>query len=340
MVCRSPLVQGSADRRKGESLRWYVPEEPLSKLVQPNAKEVLAMTSTFQAPAYLRPIPGFRQRMCVLAVGVVTIFFSATSSSPTQAAEPCHVYNEVNVYITADNAYNFGFGYGSGLAPGSLQNGGAFIENCTNADIFSCGFPGPETYLHVPVSDACNQYLYIIAYSDNSVSQGLLARFVNPGGLESWTGDNPYAWEVYATGIETNPNCSGGPPNSPSVDTINAQIANANATNGWVSAAGGTDTFLQIGEANDATANPSCGSANEFPQACVSIMGTQPRWIWYNPGVADAFCGNVAGEFLIFRTPARHVALVPETVPALSSYGMAALVVGLLAVGAWLFRRR
>jgi hypothetical protein len=46
----------------------------------------------------------------------------------------------VNVTITSDNAYSFGFGTAAGLT--SLFGG---VENCTAGEIFNCT-GGPETY--------------------------------------------------------------------------------------------------------------------------------------------------------------------------------------------------
>jgi len=278
----------------------------------------------------------------VLATGTA-LYTGITLYLADRACAPVNYYSEVNVYITTDNAYNFGFGPASGLSPNSLQHAGEFIENCSNAQIFSCGTPGPETYLHVPIANAATDYLYIIAYSDNSVTQGVLARFVNPGGIQTWTGDGSAGsapFQVFSTGIETNPNC-GGPPNSPSIETINTQISLANSTGGWVDASGGSSGFLEVGEANDAAPAASCGTSNEFPQVCESIMGTQPRWIWFNPHISDSFCSNVAGEFLIFRVPASSLALVPVGVPvlALSDGGMVALQLALGALCVWFLRR-
>ncbi|HEX7406082.1 MAG TPA: hypothetical protein VF515_00390, partial [Candidatus Binatia bacterium] len=56
-------------------------------------------------------------------------------SSPTAAQA------QVDVTITADNAYSFGYGTASGILPGNLLGN---VENCTSGDITNCS--GPEVY--------------------------------------------------------------------------------------------------------------------------------------------------------------------------------------------------
>src|SRR4051794_4899583 len=78
----------------------------------------------------------------------------------------------VDVNITADNAYKFG--YGTVAAMTSILGS---AENTTAGAIFNCPPSGLETYLNVPA--ITNGYLYIIGYSDDSASQGVLAQFVS-----------------------------------------------------------------------------------------------------------------------------------------------------------------
>jgi hypothetical protein len=210
----------------------------------------------------------------------------------------------VNVTITADNAYSFGYGTGAGL---NLIYGN--VENCYSADIFLCS-TGPETYLNVP--SGANNYLYIVAYSDNSGTQGVLAQFVS-GVNTVYTGTS--AWQVYATGIDIDPNCSGtGGPNGPSLATINTEIGKANINTGgpgssvgWVGVAGGatgTVGTLAIGEANDS-------ASGTFPVVCNTMIGSAARWMWYNPDPSqytNPFASPAPpGEFLIFRLPTSQV---------------------------------
>lgn len=208
----------------------------------------------------------------------------------------------VDVTITADNAYIFGYGTLNGIT-----NVAGSVENTVSAgEIFNCSV-GPERYPGIqPVP---NGYLYIVAYSDESGSEGVLGQFVS-GSKTVFTGTS--AWEVYATGIDFDPG-SGGP----SLSMINTQIGLANSggmgtSGGWVGLNGGlpgTVGTLAIGEANDSP-------AGTFQQACpASLNPTAPRsikdaakWMWYNPsGLANPFSGSVPGEFLIFRLPFREV---------------------------------
>jgi hypothetical protein len=211
----------------------------------------------------------------------------------------------LNVNITADNAYSFGFGSASGVT--TLFGG---VENNTAGDIFNCS-TGPERYPNVPY--VAGGYLYIVAYSDKASTQGVLAQFVS-GSKTVYTGTS--AWEVYATGVNYNPG-SGGPTKA----VINTQIGIANAgtggpgsSRGWVGLNGGPQGSgfvgtLAIGEDNN-------NSGGTFPQACPSAtntaapnaIGNAARWMWYNPsGLVNPFSGNVPGEFLIFRLPFSEV---------------------------------
>jgi len=214
--------------------------------------------------------------------------------------------------ITADNAYIFGYGTVAGVTNLSPD-----VENTTSAQIFTCG-SGPEVYPGVPYVP--NGYLYLVAYSDKAVTQGILAQFVS-GASTAYTGTS--AWEVYATGVNYNPG-SGGPP----LAVINTQIGIANAgtggggsSHGWVGLAGGPIGAGYVGALANGQANVSSGP--DFPQACPSSLNpTAPnriddaaRWMWYNPsGLADPFRAPVAGEFLIFRLPFSQVATPRDVV--------------------------
>lgn len=198
----------------------------------------------------------------------------------------------ITATITADNAYRLAYGTGS-----SITNFFANVENTTAAQILSCS--GPEIYPNIPY--VANGYLYIAAYSDKGVSQGVLAQFVS-GSKTSYTGST--AWQVYATGMNFDLG-SGGP----SVATINAQIAIANAgtgvgnsSHGWVGLNGGPTGAGYVGKL--AIGEDNSSSSGTFPQVCPTAIGTPTKWMWYNAaGVANPFTGFVPGEFLIFRLP-------------------------------------
>lgn len=217
----------------------------------------------------------------------------------------------VDVTFTADNAYSFGYGSVSGLS--SLYGG---IENCTAGQIFNCA-GGPETYLGVPAPNGT--FLYIVAYSDGSVTQGVLGQFVS-GANSVYTGNG--GWEVYATGHNIDPDCYAGN-NTPDLATINAEIATANANAGganssvgWVNGLGGSGTVgaLAVGEDNSS-------AAGHYPVVC--NIDAFSRWMWYTPDpltITDPFqvgpppnLPNDSNEFLIFRLPVEIVTPVTPT---------------------------
>jgi len=208
----------------------------------------------------------------------------------------------VDVAITADNAYAFAYGTGAGILGPDLSPA---VENCSAGAIWNCG-PGPETYTNV--SNAAGGYLYIIAYSDDATTQGVLGQFAN-GAAKTYTGIG--GWEVYATGIDVDPTpitCAGT--TTPSLATINAQIGIANAGTGgpgssvrWVTQAGGGVGVLASGELNT--------PGGTFPEVCPTVIDPAARWMWYNPDpttISNPFSAPApTGEFLIFRLPVSQV---------------------------------
>jgi len=224
----------------------------------------------------------------------------------------------VTVTITVDNSY----GLYSGTLASAITSYCSYEENCDAADIFSCGpggCPAPidigtEYFsMLIPTTD---DYLYIVAYSDEAVTQGVLAKFQasgNPNALYTGVGN----WEVFATGIDVD-TCDGTTTVPPTLAQINTQIALANSLTGgpgssigWVGTSGGalgTTGVLVFGEDN-------LSSAGIFPQVCVTQMGTQPQWMWFDTDpndTIDPFCENPSGggghkEYLIFRLPLSEI---------------------------------
>jgi hypothetical protein len=222
--------------------------------------------------------------------------------------------SEVNVIITADNAYGFGYGTKTELA-----NYFGGVENPDSDDIFACPVGnGPEQYV-VPAEDAnMGGFLYIIGYADKSTTQGVIAKFFREGAAPVYTGAG--SWQVCATGEDYDPG-SGGPDR----DTINGFIAKCNAAEldpettsvGWVGQSGGAHGRLAFGEDNSTTrGNPEPG--NEFLEVCEIEPGA--KWMWFDwepertsgspfmwPGVGT----NVTKDFLIFRLGADQVPQKP-----------------------------
>jgi hypothetical protein len=217
--------------------------------------------------------------------------------------------------ITADNAY--GFGYGT-IATIANYYGG--IENTTAGQIFNCG-EGPELYeIPAEVADQAT-HLYIVAWADAAVTQGVIARFRRPDGMGGFgenvlTGDD--GWEVCATGINYNPG-SGGP----TIDVVNQQIALCNqaaldpATTsvGWVDEVGTEYGAVAVGEDNTTPYNGGPQAGNEFPLVCQMVMPQEARWMWFNWNPQQVIWpqtspflwpggNNPDHQFLIFRLAA------------------------------------
>lgn len=219
---------------------------------------------------------------------------------------------DVDVVITADNAYSFGYGDVNGI--NNFTQGTRAI---TAGQIFNCG-EGPEAYL-VPAADAPpSAYLYIVTWDDLAVTQGVLGQFRRGTGAPLYTGDLQF--QVCATGINMQASQTG-----PTQSDINAQILICNSGSGdkattsagWVNLAGavtpGAIGTLAVGETNDAMPGGS------FPPTCVTgvaPVGTASidpaaHWMWYNPGgVTNPFSStgsNTFRAYLIFRVAAADI---------------------------------
>ncbi len=226
--------------------------------------------------------------------------------SPAGSGGGDGVFAAVEVVITADNAYGFGYGDGS-----SMFNYFGGVEAMTAGQIFNCN-GGPENYV-VPAADAAaGNYLYVVAYADKSTSQGVLGQFRREGG-----GDTVYTgtvdWEVCASGQDYVPG-SGGP----TLGTINTVIPSCT----WYDSVGDANGKMQIGEDNT-TPRQQPVIGNEFPITCG--IDDNARWMWFNwdpvnidwPNTASPFLwpggqGNPDGQFLIFRLGAEVVPPIPN----------------------------
>lgn len=218
------------------------------------------------------------------------------------------VSGPVDVVITADNAYSFG--YGTNAAITNFTQG---QRAQTAGQIFNCPIgEGPEVYT-IPEQDAPpGAYLYIVTWDDLAVTQGVLGQFTRDHGT-IYTGDSRF--EVCATGLDysTGPDALVGP----SQAIINAEIAKCNAgtgaaattSKGWVNTVGpvtpGATGALAVGEMNDA-------ATGTFPITCQPTATTKgivstAHWMWYDPQDGqggDAFHSTGSNRFkafLIFR---------------------------------------
>lgn len=224
---------------------------------------------------------------------------------------------DVDVVITADNAYSFGYGNADGIT--HFTQG---TRAQTAGQIFNCG-EGPEGYT-VPAADApASAYLYIVTWDDLAVTQGVLGQFRRVGGAALYTGDAQF--EVCATGVDMQSSQTG-----PTQQEINTQIALCNSgagdpattSAGWVNLAGavtpGAIGSLAVGEANDTAPGgsfpPTCPTGAAPPGS--ASIDPEAHWMWYQPGgVANPFQStgsNTFRAYLIFRLAADDIPPPPK----------------------------
>ncbi len=221
----------------------------------------------------------------------------------------------VQVIITADNAYGFGYGTGS-----ALLNYFGGIENPGTDDIFACPVGhGPEEY-EVPANDAnAGNFLYIIGYADKLTTQGVIAKFSREGAEPVYTGMGP--WEACATGLDFELNQTPKGPTRAIIDEYigrcNRRDLPDNSSKGWVTTTQSANGSVAFGEDNS-TERTDVTPENPFKIAC--DIEPAARWMWYDwdpaanqsPFIWPGGSGNPAREFIIFRLGAEFI---PEPVP-------------------------
>lgn len=245
---------------------------------------------------------------------------SSSSEGGESSSGGEEMMTDIEVVITADNAYAFAYGSDDDI---SKYYGG--VEAVTAGQIFNCG-EGPETYV-IPYAETIGTtQLYIIAWADSAVTQGVLARFRRKGGGGGFGEDvftGTKGWQVCATGIDYQPG-SGGPP----LAQINEYIGKCNANSldpnttsvGWVDEIGTQYGAVAFGEPNTTPYDGGPKAGNEFPLVCPDIMPAEAHWMWFNwdppnvkpPGSPFLWPGggpNPDHQFLIFRLAAE---LLPD----------------------------
>jgi hypothetical protein len=234
------------------------------------------------------------------------------------ALPPAEPATDVDVVMTADNAYAFGWGNASGLIrltgrPSTAVAGDIFNCPVNRTGSGAAGF-GPEAYLVSASNAPTDGYLYIVTWDDQAVTQGVLGQFKRVGGSTLYSGDA--GWEVCATGKFYDSRPGTATANGPPLEVVNQDLAVCNAGSGdraktsagWVNAAGavtpGAIGRLVVGQDNS--------KAGTFAVACQSDPGgpgidALARWMWYSPDPAtiDAFRSNQTRAYLIFRLPTK-----------------------------------
>ena len=244
----------------------------------------------------------------------------ADSSSGAESSSGGPVESDIEVVITADNAYAFAYGTDDSI---SKYYGG--VEAVTAGQIFNCG-EGPETYV-IPYAETIGTtQLYIIAWADSAVTQGVLARFRRKGGGGGFGEDvftGTKGWQVCATGFDYQPG-NGGPPLAQINDFIgkcNEGKLDPNTTSvGWVDDIGTQYGAVAFGEDNTTPYDGGPKAGNEFPLVCQAVMPNEAHWMWFNwdppnvnppksPFLWPGGGGNPDHQFLIFRLAAE---LLPD----------------------------
>jgi len=243
---------------------------------------------------------------------IVTLFVFAIAS-PALAVT-------LDVTITCDNAYGFGFGPASEMTTfyGGIRNAVSasdvsgyaadyFTNHTVNSDYTLSGYVGAEKYqINEPNP---SEYIYVVAWCDNSTTEGLLAgfQFQQPLGNLLTGNDN---WQVYATGIKKNSDNVDDTLTVAKLADINIEINKANnnlgdnqtTSIGWIDKSGylqdgitlGRGT-LAVGSKNDhvGALSPTLWSA----QVITTAISTDAKWMWYNSNGPNNNCfGTVPGK--------------------------------------------
>lgn len=242
----------------------------------------------------------------------------------------------VDVVFTADNAYAFGWGDATSLANFQSRPTTQVAGDIFNCPVVkggaACTSPngcGPEAYT-VPAKDAPpTAYLYVVAWSDRSTTQGALGQFKRGTADTLYTGDD--AWQVCATGEEHDPSSPSDP--GPTQADVEAKIVACNAgdpsvaSGGWVDKNGavtaGAIGQLAVGEDNAHGRAGDPGGDGVFPITCQKDssgqqgIDPQARWMWYQPPgfTSDrAFsdnADNATKTYLIFRVKSADIPTPP-----------------------------
>ncbi len=169
--------------------------------------------------------------------------------------------------ITADNHYAL---YSS--------LGGAFTYHGGN-EIGAAGSPGAYNWSMAETwAFEAGEFLYIAAWSDDAVAQGVLAEFHSSGLGSILSGDA--RWQVYSTDVNR-----GDGDAHPLASEIAAHVANADAFGLWET--------------------PFVGGVNGIaPWSTIAGISDDARWMWADLNTAEnpLFGSYGAREMLIFRT--------------------------------------
>ena len=268
-----------------------------------------------------------RKKLTLWTLSLLSLFCFNPSAKAIDVTE---------VIITADNAYRFAWGTDSFIP----QN--QWYTNQLNTSASQIFYGGAEKYFTSnPQTVTVDDYFYIIAHSDESTTQGVIADVLAKTPYSNlFSGEK--GWEVYATGIDKDGN------DFPTrteviqeIQTANTVSGGPNSSKGWVNELGqvvdkdhvvnttlsGHNGRLAIGELNRDAATAALDGV--FPY--VNGISPTTKWMWYNPDpdnvtapfnydlppshqangngavIAPNMSASTVGhrEYLIFRLPAK-----------------------------------
>lgn len=197
-------------------------------------------------------------RNLIVALALAPLAGSAASAGIVQAT------------LTADNHYavytggNTNISYIGGNETGAAGSSGAYNWSRAESYTFNAG-----------------RYLYVAAWSDDAVAQGLIGEFFLPDDQRLVTDD--ISWQVFATGIDLDTGAA-----HPTAGSLAAQVALANAGNLW--------TTPGVYMNNTSATNP---------WGAIAGISSDANWVWATPPGENTNVFIGAGnwdEYLIFRT--------------------------------------
>ena len=211
-------------------------------------------------------------------------------SAPCRAGQEVPAATAITANVTCDNDF--------ALYVGDCCVATTFVGN-NSCDVENVCIRHGAAFTLPPTTGS--SYIYIVAWSDASVAQGLLASFVGPHTTIS-TGDP--RWQVYAT-TQTFPSFS-SPGKKKFTKFLNAQLDMACSGNLWTTpAVGGTNASGNVVPGGSGTILEPINAAGADANA---------NWIWFQSGKAacagpdSPFApGCNHNEFLIFRFPASYL---------------------------------
>lgn len=192
------------------------------------------------------------------------ICISAGAPAMASLAIPDRSFN-IRGTITADNHYAL-----------YTSTAGSFIYHGGN-ETEAAGSFGEHNWSHAESYEfEAGDFLYIAAWSDDLVAQGVLAEFHADSIGTMLSGDA--RWQVFASGINR-----GTGDLHPDASEIAAHAAYADANGLWES--------IVTGGHNGVT-----------PWSTIAGIDAAASWMWRSAGDADAFRGSHgSGEMLVFR---------------------------------------